>query len=343
MNIVTQNTNTNSIYSSILFFLVSFILLIYSVRQIYLASLDPQSFSKNFSKDLVIIVLPVIVIFCLVVMASFEPTFSFTVIIGSFVSAIMFYIVYSSLQTNFSTYIFNNYLLYILYGLFFLIGLSIIFTMFSSRIRRMQGWTGFFANLLFYIPCLIRDFIQMIVQDYNTSSTTVLVLFALEIVILLMYFFIVPFVNKKLFPSKNVLLDTPVMLNKQLSVGDNIVDKTNTNSSISFWVYVNSMPTNKKGYSEETEIFNYMDMSNNLPHFKLTYSNIDSNNDFNMYVGNQKFNISLPLQSWNNFVVNFINYNKDTPAASTTSPVVKSQTTQSTTAPPLLNYNTDIF
>ena len=341
MNNGTITQNTNSIYSSIVFFLVSIILLIYSCRQIYLASLDPQSFSKNFSKDIVIIVLPIIIIFCLVVLGSFEPTYSFTVIIGSFVAAIMFYIVYSSLQTNLSTYIFNNYLLYALYGLFLMIGLAIVFTLFSSRIRRMPGWTGFFVNMLFYIPCLIRDFIQMIVQDYHNSSTTVLILFAFEIVILLMYFFIVPFTNKKLFPNKTILLDDPVMLNKQLSVGEKLIDKQNTNSSISFWVYLNAMPTNKLGYSEETDIFNYYDTSNNLPHFRLTYSNVDSNNDFIMYVGKQMFTVSLPLQSWNNFVINFINYN-ETPPASTTTQVNSVSNTQ-TTVPPLKKYNTDIF
>ena len=51
--------------------------------------------------------------------------------------------------------------------------------------------------------------------------------------------------------------------------------------------------------------------------------------------------VSLPLQSWNNFVINFINYNKDVPASTTTP--VNSESNKPTTAPPLKNYNTDIF
>jgi hypothetical protein len=55
-----------------------------------------------------------------------------------------------------------------------------------------------------------------------------------------------------------------------------------------------------------------MDASGNR-HIQLTYSNISANNDFIMYVGEQAFPISQPLQKWNHFVFNYTTYEEAKP------------------------------
>ena len=87
---------------------------------------------------------------------------------------------------------------------------------------------------------------------------------------------------------------------------------TSSNFAISMWIYLNSMPNTKISYNKETTIFNYSDVSSKNPHIKITYLNNDKgSNDFIMYVGSQKFNISLPLQKWNNFVINYTIYDEE--------------------------------
>ena len=303
-----------------LFLLISYLSILVVVYFIYsnivLAGNDPKAFTKNYIYNIFAIVVPVIVIFGLISAISFDPTSSFNVIFGGLFVAIVGVLVYYFLQTTLSQYIFNKYLLYIVIGFIILVGASIVFTIFSGTLRKMTGWTGFFINLLFYIPCLIRDTVGAIVKEYNSFSNTLVILFAIEVILIMTYFFMTPFVNSKIFPKTTVLLDEPVMLNTGMPL-KTPVDISN-NFGLSMWVYVNPGVNNKPGYAVESPIFSLLDASGNN-HIQLTYSNVDQgNNDFIMYVGEQEFPMSLPLQKWHNFVFNYITHDTEAPASTAT-------------------------
>jgi hypothetical protein len=217
------------------------------------------------------------------------------------------------LKTKVSAYIFNNYLLNTIIILLILIGLSIIFTIFSGTLRKLNGWTGFLANLLFYIPCLIRDFVKEIISEYNTSSNTVLILFIIEIFLIIMYFFVIPIINNNALPEKTVILSDPVMLNTEITL-PKVLKDSDSNFAISMWIYLNSMPNTKESYTKETIIYNYYNKDLNRPHIKISYLNNErGSNDFIMQVGTMKYNISLPLQKWNNFVINYVTSKPEIP------------------------------
>jgi hypothetical protein len=293
-------------------YIIISVVIVYLYYQIYLASKDEKAFTKNFIYNVITIAVPIILILGLIVFTSFEKEIKTYVIFGSLFVCAMIFTVFYFLKTSLSAYIFNDYFLYTVVALSVLIGLSIIFTLFSGTLRKLNGWLGFFSNLIFYIPCLIRDFIKEFIKEYNTSSTTVLILFVLEILLIIMYFLIIPLVNDKSLPEKIVILDDPVMINTQMDMCSKLKDSTSSNFAISMWIYLNSMQKTKKSYNEETTIYNYSDRSGNNPHIKITYFNNDrGSNDFIMYVGSQKFNISLPLQKWNNFVVNYTTYDPE--------------------------------
>jgi len=291
------------------------VVIIYLYYQINLAAHDEKAFTKNFTYNILMIVVPTILILGLVVFTSFEKDVQAHFISGAILACVIVFFVFYFLKTNLSTYIFNNYLLYTVIALLIVIGLSIIFTLFSGTLRKLNGWTGFFVNLLFYIPCLVRDFIKALIQESNTSSTTVLVLFVFEILLIILYFLIIPLINDKSFPEKTVILNDPVMLNTKMDFAtcDIAKNATNTNFAISMWIYLNSAPKTKKSYMEETTIFNYSDQTGEKPHIKITYfNNKNGSNDFIMYVESQKFTISLPLQKWNNFVINYTSADPET-------------------------------
>jgi hypothetical protein len=302
-------------------YLVIVVLLYYIYYQVDLASNDPLAFTKNLVSNILFIVLPVIIIFTLVSVIVFSSNIAMYIIGGGIITAAVIGSVFYFLQSSLSKYIFNRYLLYFVIISLIIVGISILVTLFSSTFRRMEGWTGFFINLLIYIPCLIRDGIHGLIREYQSFSNTLIILFAIEIGLLMMYFFLIPFVNNKIFPSNVQLLEEPIMLNtgKKLQTPTDL----SNNFALSMWYYVNPGSINKPGYAVESPIFTYLDTSGNSL-IRLTYSNIDQgNNDFIMYIKESSFPVSLPLQKWNNIVFNCTTYKEAVPGltpSSTTSP-----------------------
>lgn len=301
----------DSILIPILTYLSILAVIYYVYIHIILAGNDPKATTKNFVSNIFYIIIPVISIFILLSLILFDASTVTYFIIGAFIVTTIVYIIYYFAQFTISKYIFNKYLLYIVVFAIFLFGASIIYTIFSGTFRKMTGWTGFFMNLLFYIPCLLRDLVASLVKEYSTFSNTLLVLFAIEVLLIMLYFFMIPFVNSNLFPTQTVILEDPIMLNKGVPL-KTPVDISN-NFGISMWVYVNPGST-----KEETSIFSLLDASGNT-HIKLSYSNIEQgNNDFVMYVGEESFPISLPLQKWHNFVFNYVTYDTESPSTTGT-------------------------
>lgn len=372
---MSSNSQNMTLYQTIYetvkknkYIIAAYVLVIICIISVYnyitLASNDEKAFTKNFMYNIIVIIFPIIFILGLLLYATYKK--NMPVIFYGIAGVAMFvFLIFYLLKSSLSDYIFNSYLLYVIIGGIFFVGLAIGVTMFSGQLQRMTGWKGFFANLFFYIPCLIRDGVKRVVKEYNGSSTTLLLLFMFEILLIIMYFFLIPLIYTKTYPVKTVIMEEPVMLNVQTQLTNKIPTKvkTNSNCSLSFWVYLNPASATKFGYSEETNILNYaytsdvLDESNNykiFPHLQLAYYNekkdgsFTGSNEFIMYVGDNKnpdnkFTITLPLQKWNNFVINFITVDSSTvptPSASA-SPSVGS--TEATKAISTKQYITDIF
>lgn len=75
---------------------------------------------------------------------------------------------------------------------------------------------------------MIRDIIGFISAEYAKTSNTLIILFIIEILLIMMYFYILPFAYKKSFPDKIVLLDEPVMLNTQKYIDEPLQDMKKT-------------------------------------------------------------------------------------------------------------------
>lgn len=309
-------------------YLIILAILYFINYELGLASDDPKAFTKNFMTYIFVIVIPVISVFALMTTLAYSSVVSAYIIFGGIAIAALFGAGAYFLQTSLSKYIFNKYLLYVVVVAIFLVGLSILATLFSGTLRKLTGWTGFVINLLFYIPCLLRDAIHGAIKEYQTFSSTLVILFVLEVVCLMMYFFLIPFVKTKMFPPSIQLINEPVMLNTSLPL--KTPPDLSGNYGISMWVYLNPGSKAKPGYAVETPIFSFLDASGNK-HVQVTYSNLEQgNNDHILYVGDQAFPMTLPLQKWNNIVFNCATYNDPLP---TSSPAP-------TTAPPSFWSNT---
>lgn len=155
------------------------------------------------------------------------------------------------------TYIINLILLAIV-----IVALAIGYNVLKNSAKRMRGWPGFIVNFLFFIPCLLSDFVDYMLSEFKQAPPSVFILFIIEIILILAYIY-VPKILKMLIVKNGVTLQhKPVYLNrvKILSNSDifllpnsvtsalasDVSSNTyNSNFGLSMWIYVNNMGTSK--------------------------------------------------------------------------------------------------
>jgi len=168
-------------------------------------------------------------------------------------------------------------------------------------------------------------------KEFQMTSKVIYVLFFIEILLILFYYYLPSLIKKIDNTNGTVLLDNGAFLDKQLSLGSSEVLQVpsaaleNQNSGIvylkqftfSMWVYLNIQPPNFSSYTKETTIF---DCGNGKPSI-VYYNNMDEDihkNKYKVYFtkgsssSNNRnrpcdncFEIMLPNQKWNNFVFNY--------------------------------------
>lgn len=215
-----------------------------------------------------------------------------------------------------------------------LIGLAIFFYIFSNYLKSIPGVPGFLIYLLFYIPCLIIDFIQYIKTELNMTSNTVYILFILEIILILLYLYIPKLLSLIKIKNRVIIRNEPIFLDNEISISvanndehdirnkTDLDDKTSSfyrNYSISFWLYINPQEnSNYNSSNKETNIFSY-ESNNGGGKPKMTYIN-DNQMENAMdqviiyYTDTPDVSgiiVNLDKQKWNNIVFNYSGNNVD--------------------------------
>ena len=224
--------------------------------------------------------------------------------------------------------------------LMLIIGLAIGYKFYSERLKALTGWQGFFINFLFYIPCLISDGLEYLLQQYNITPNIVFVLLIIELLLALSYFYLPKLLNKSIKKTEIVLQNKPVYLNYETVVGNtemflfkpiNVDEKIEyipqnslyrRNYCISMWVFLNVHSSSTSAYKNETEIFDYSS------HPRITYKNVSNNPKskdkgiYTFYFSNTKsatiepdedgkYELSLPNQKWNLISFNYFDTKVD--------------------------------
>ena len=178
--------------------------------------------------------------------------------------------------------------------------------------------SNFILQFIFFIPCLITDFIKYLGNEYTTTPNIVFVLFLLEIAFIIFYFYFMSWIENYSKNDRIAILDNSVFLDKQMILSTNnafLIDAPqnsffnntpittiNKNYSISMWVYISS-PEKRN----ETEIFNYGG------HPRLTYYNNTDNTQLKqdkliVYFSSDdktEYHFSVPQQKWNFIVITY--------------------------------------
>jgi hypothetical protein len=305
---------------------------------LFYATRVPKALMGNTSSYIIFISTVVVVFFGTY---SSLPDFSKTPYMPFLIGGVVLSLV--SFSSYFSSYITPSVVsavsnvLRVIFLLMVVVGLAIGYKMFSERIKSLTGWPGFLVNFLFYIPCLLSDGLEYLLQQYRITPNIVFVLLIIEVILALGYVYIPIIIHKSIKKTAIVLQNKPVYLDKEKNVGnienlvfkpisdkilhidmDNIDKLYRRNYSINMWVFLNIQPSSSLAYANETTIFNY----NNHP--RITHKN-KSNNDrtknrnvYTFYFSNtqdgdnvtnesntSKYEINIPDQKWNFLSFNY--------------------------------------
>ena len=215
--------------------------------------------------------------------------------------------------------IYISYIFSLLTLLITITGLAIFFYIFTNYLKTFTGWSGFFVYLIFYIPCLLIDFINYIKSEIKLTTNTVYILFILEILLILAYLYLPKLYNKFLNRGSRQLLAGSKFLDSEYTIAKaqdlrisreitGLEEKTlifDENFALSMWIYVNIQQDKQK--EKEINIFDYGNGKPNIVY--LTHS---ETNEYKIYLTNQNdetkknyFIIKLTPQNWNNIVFNY--------------------------------------
>lgn len=251
---------------------------------------------------------------------------TFIMIIVSLIIAMVIYF-YSTLKAEqVST------LTYVTIGLLFVglvTALAIIFYFFSNALKRTEGFPGLIVNIIFYLPCLMIDFVNYIRKEFDDTTHTVYYLFVIEILIVLGYLYIPTLINKLFFRDGIKLLPDSLFLDNENTIAGsekvkklspsvfNVMDpEYRKNYSLSMWIYLNDQPTNYNGYAKETNIFNYADGAPKITYQYEDKEDEEENEKMNVYFTNNnelssnlnlKMSLRVKKQKWNHIVINYNN------------------------------------
>lgn len=293
---------------------------------LYIASTDPAALTSKTYVYAFSIIIPLILLIGFVVpFSTTQRSATSTILLIGVIVAIMTAIFYAYSSMNTATFAAVSYLLNFLMVIIVLVALAIFFYIFSNYLKSVEGFVGFFIYFLFYIPCLLIDFANYILNEFKMTSRPVYFLFVLEIILILLYIYL-PRLIKLANQSSDVtvlLADSAFLDNHQVIGNSNQLKMTsmlkpndlNTtfeyrrSYAISMWTYVNIQPPNNISYSKETQIFNYGNGKPKITYFNNT-STDKSKDKYTIYFSNNKvapnsYELTLPSQKWNNIVFNY--------------------------------------
>ena len=137
--------------------------------------------------------------------------------------------------TNTDSYLINLFF-QILSFCIILVGLGIFYKIFMNNLKKIGGTTGFIINLIFFLPCLFNDFIEAIRNEFKMTPSVVFILFVIELILFLTYFYIpylvrkyvngggIPLLKTSRFLEKQIILANPDHLSPfEKTEGDNII------------------------------------------------------------------------------------------------------------------------
>lgn len=306
---------------------------IFLVVVIYIAYTDKNAATKNYYYYMAFIIIPLLAAFYII-----SPLFTQqvsteqSVIIGTWGLAILIASFVFFKNRSPSNVSLANQSIKIVLVIGLIIGLSIIYKLFARSVNNMKGWVGFFLQFIFFIPCMFLYFIEYLMGDLVSTPRVVLVLFIIEILIMLAYYYVPPFFKKigGLDDSYRVLVE-PIFINKETVIGENDrlvirptrndIPKTgdpymkiySMNYTLIAWINITPHSSNNLAYSKETNILKYGRHNQKYGKPGIVYNGSNKENNLSIYLTDNsienrgKIDLQIKGQIWNQIAIVYDN------------------------------------
>ena len=321
---IKDNVITYVIYACILITII--------MSGLFLSDIKKSGDSINFLNGLIVIAPFIITFVAMFILRKNNNMFYYisALILIVFVLFSYLYVYINTLSAGYQN-IFNGSFVF-LFVISILIALAMFYNVFVDRIRRIDNQTGWIANFVFFIPCLLSDFIEYIRKEFKLTPSTVYILLFLEAAILAVYYYLPPLFQLHLKSNgKTLLHDSTFFKDPKILAHYSELPKINVknnpslmqNYAISMWIYVN--PNNSSSMNKQ--IFSY-GSDEFKPRLTFATSNDETNSDtYNrskkekiqmILYGNEDNTINNNIvyahvdgQKWNNIVFNYYKQNVD--------------------------------
>jgi len=219
---------------------ITITLILYFIYLLNLIRDDKSSLSnKNMAIYLVSVIIP-LVIFCYFIFSSLEDKKNLAIVLVMII--IVSILLLKSISPTFNKSVFNfiNYLTAftplpplsdttsfmitlsskVLLFCIIIIALSIFFNIFFNESYRQRGVIGFIFYLVFLIPCFVNDYIRYLFQELITTPQIVYLLLFMEIILILLYFFLPKLLSMIYRPNSHKLILNPTYFYYETLISD---------------------------------------------------------------------------------------------------------------------------
>jgi hypothetical protein len=325
--------------------LIILLFIAYVVTIFVITAKTPEKFMSKPLTIMGLILIPVMLIAYLYLFSG-EMSMNYNIMIAAMIMGIvvsvgyLLYFYISSPKENIMTNTLSYLSMLVIFAII-LTGLIIYYNVFVNSIKKLRGWSGFFTHLLFYLPCLITDYMKYLFVEVTSTPPIVFIFFVVEICLFLLYIYLPSIVNAIYIPKGVTLLHNPVFLTPEYN--DNQIAEASTflidpplpidvdghikesevkpekiynkNFSLSMWIYVNNtiLGNNRK----ESVIFKYGTVNDFYGKPCITYL---GNDDWRfMFTNNHGYSetedltkvplpeyiVKMPSQKWHHVVFSY--------------------------------------
>lgn len=242
------------------------------------------------------------------------------IVIAMLIAFVFIGVVYQfdSTSASFHDIIFK-YSTYIIGSLFILVGLAMLVNSVYRSMRNMSGMPGFIIDFIFFLPCVISDFVSYVKEEFNLTPPVVYILFAIEMLLILIFVGIsyipklainlggTPIVSDAVFLDSEYKKKNVIKLPKLNKLTTEPSKQMSNRYALSLWTFVNQRTHQS---TRQTNIFSYGSEGSWKPKIEFIGA-VDAykktfRDTYRITVApGFSYDVEIASQVWNNFVFNY--------------------------------------
>lgn len=299
----------------------------------YFVIRSPGFIQQNLEKYFFLLCIPLLLVFFLILRVEYDEALGPVAVKVAGMLLLAGVVAWLYTQSNMS-YTFSLAMSWIGILVIALVALAFVYGYIVGEMRRWKGWAGFFAQVLFFLPCLLHDGWQALMVELKLTHVSIYLALLLELALVVVYLCL-PRITQSVMGTDQgqalVLLNNPVRLSKfqQLSGSGTLVDPVNAtfrkNYAISMWINLTAYSQQVAGYQTESQVFSYgyKSQTDGIHYVKpmiryygggIASESTEVRDKFVVYASRfppkteqttLSYDLTLPAQRWNYLVMNY--------------------------------------